>query len=311
VTYEAFARNGLILGDMMRPFISESGIKRDIASGALVRLRRGAYVEGAQWRDISARDQHVLRIQAVMALADRRLVAAGPSAAAVWGMPIKGAWPVDVTVIQQWRGGGRSDPGIRRTASGAATARCVSMNGIDVTDLSRTCLDIARVSSFADAIGSVDWSIWRKNPHAISAGDIVEDLERLAPRIGRPHLERLIAFATTLSDSFYESSARAAMHILGFEAPQLQVVLRDNQGVMIPDFLWPRVRRVGEFDGKVKYTRDAYTKGNPSEVVWAEKKREDRLRALDLGVVRILTEHLESPRRLEALLIAAGVPRIR
>jgi len=101
------------------------------------------------------------------------------------------------------------------------------------------------------------------------------------------------------------------MHLLGFAAPELQVVFTDAKGDMMPDFLWRAVRKAGEFDGKEKYTREEYTKGNPNDVVWAEKKREDRLRALGLGVVRILTEHVENPRELEKLLTAAGVPRIR
>lgn len=86
--------------------------------------------------------------------------------------------------------------------------------------------------------------------------------------------------------------------------------MRDSQGEMFPDYFWRDVRIAGEFDGKEKYMRPQYSPRAPGETVWQEKKREDRLRALNLGVVRILTEHVENPQRLESLLVSAGVPRI-
>jgi len=45
------------------------------------------------------------------------------------------------------------------------------------------------------------------------------------------------------------------------------------------DFYWRRIRKIGEFDGRVKYTRGQVL-GNrdPAEVVWEEKVREDALR---------------------------------
>ena len=311
MTYEPFARNGLILRDTTGPFVTQRSLTRDVAAGSLLRLRRGAYVETAVWNTLSARQQHILRIQSVVASGQRRVVICGLSAAALWGMPVKGPWPDDVHVLERRQGGGRSDPGIRRSSVGETTARTVTIRGVVVTDLARTTLEVARAQTFTDAIGSVDWTLSPRNPNAITADELSVDLRRLEPRTGAAHLQRLIQFASPLSGSFYESAARAAMHLLGFAAPELQVVFTDAKGDMIPDFLWRKVRKAGEFDGKEKYTREEYTQGNPNDVVWAEKKREDRLRALGLGVVRILTEHVENPRELEKLLTAAGVPRIR
>ena len=130
------------------------------------------------------------------------------------------------------------------------------------------------------------------------------------PRYGRTHAEMVIAFATPLSDSYGESSTRAMIHLLGFVAPELQVVFRDQDGEMMLDFYWPGERIGGEFDGKEKYTRNEYTRGDPGEVVWREKKREDRLRRLRLSITRILTADVANPQRLERLLTDAGVPRL-
>lgn len=308
--YSAHSRGGLIHASEIGPYVDSGRLRRDVASGRLVRLRRGAYVDGAQWAAATPREQHLLRIRAVQADARAPIVVAGTSAAALWGMPLKGQLLADVTLLARWAGGGRSESGVRRSSVGHRSAKTVEIDGVMCTNLERTAIDIARQFSFADAVGSVDWALWRFNPASVTVDQLAEELARIDPRYGRTQVERVIAFATPLSDSYGESSARAVMHLLGFEAPELQVVFRDRQGEMRPDFFWRRASIVGEFDGKQKYTRDAFTRGDPGQVVWQEKKREDRLRRLSLSVTRILTADVENPQRLELLLTDAGVPRI-
>ena len=310
MTFDAFSRNGLILVEHVHPFIDDLRmLRRAVDRGQLVRLRRGVYVDAATWAATDARGRHVFRVRAALTAARRPAIIAGMSAAALWGMPIAGEWPREVTVLDQWLGGGRSEPGLRRTAAGFATASVVELQGIRVTNLPRTALDVARAHSFVDAVGSVDWALWRRNEFATTAADLAEELVRLNPRVGCRHLERVVGFGTSLSGSFGESSARAVIHQLGFEAPELQAKFRDSQGLMETDFWWRGARIVGEFDGKQKYTREEYTNGNPGEVAWREKKREDRLRRLGQGMVRILTSHVTHPNTLERLLLDAGVPR--
>lgn len=308
--FSALARDGLILAGSIRDHIDDTrGLRREVANGRLVAIRRGAYVESRLWHGLSGRQRHLLRARAVIAATGRPIVLAGTSAAAAWGMPIAGDWPAEVSVLDEWRGGGRSDPGVRASAVGFATATIETVHGMTVTSLARTALDVARVHSFADAIGSVDWALWRKNPLAITVDELFDELARLRPRTGERHLRRVSGFATGLSDSFGESQCRAVIHLLGFARPELQVEIRDSEGAMHPDFLWREVMGVAEFDGKAKYTRNEFTHGDPGDVVWREKKREDRLRRRGCGVTRILTEHVAAPPRLERLLLDAGIPR--
>jgi hypothetical protein len=308
--YDALGHDGLILFNRVRDVLGDSrALRRDAERGTLVRLRRGAFVESEVWNGSSSRERHLLRARAALSAVTRPAALAGVSAAAVWGMPIDEDWPAEVTILDEWRGGGRSEPGVRKTAAGFRTAVIQVIDGVPVTSIERTALDVARTHSFAKAIGSLDWALWAKRSGALGQSDLVAELNRMSPRFGIRHLENCVAFSTSLSDSFGESKARAIIHLLGFEAPELQVEFFDDQGKMKPDFFWRSVRKAAEFDGKAKYTRDEYTRGNPSEVVWREKKREDRLRALEVGVTRILTEHVESPARLERLLLDAGIPR--
>jgi hypothetical protein len=310
MTLEALARDGLIIVDQLPPLITDQRtLRRACERGELVRLRRGIYVDRRRWDAADGREQHILRIRAVLAAAQRPAVLAGMSAAALWGFPIEGDWPREVTILDEWRGGGRSEPGVQRTAAGFATAHVVELQGFRVTNLARTALDVARRYPFAEAVGSVEWALSSRNVNAITPRDLSEELERLRPRTGLRHLEQVAGFGTSLSGSYGESTARAVIHLLGFEAPELQVAFRDAEGRMDADFFWRSVRVAGEFDGKQKYTRQEYTDGDPGEVVWREKKREDRLRRQVNGVVRILTSDVKHPRSLERLLLDAGIPR--
>jgi len=309
MTYDEYARSGLILAERVRSFVDPRLLRRDIEHGRLVRIRRGAYVGADRWNASTPREKHVFLIRAVLAVSPRATVIAGESAAALWGMPIAGPWPDYVTVLAPWAGGGRSGYGVRRITAERSTAATAEVRGITVTDQPRTCFDIARHLDFAVAIGSVDWLLSPRNPAPITTVHLRDALEAMNPRSGGQHLRRLVEFATPLSGSFGESEARAAMHLLGFAAPQLQREFRDDVGTMVVDFYWPGVKRVVEFDGKVKYTREIYTKGDPNQVAWAEKKREDRLVRLGVGVTRILTEHVKKPNVLERILLESGIPR--
>jgi hypothetical protein len=303
-----FERDGLILSRNVLRFVeSHRTLARAVDTGALHRLRRGTYVTADRWASASPRERHLLRLRAVVVDARADVVAAGPTAAAVWGMPLA-QYPESVTLLEPWKGGGRSEPGVRRTSRAALQARPVSHGGYTCTCLARTALDVARGLPFAQAVAVLDWALWRRNQHAVTRDDLAAELRHARPsRV----LRTAAGFATHLSDSFGESEARAMIYQLGFPAPTLQHPFIDEQGSMQPDFTWMQFGVVCEFDGKVKYTNQQLTGGDPSEVVWREKKREDRLRRQIRTVVRITTDDVRRPERLRRLLLAAGLPCAR
>ena len=237
------------------------------------------------------------------------MVLARESAAAIWGMPIAGDFPDEVTVLVRWPGGGSTEAGIRRTADGYTSALISEVSGFGVTSLERTALDVARFVPFREAVGSVDWAISSTNSVATTSAALADELQRWHPRVGARPLRRIIPFATSLSGSFGESRTRAVVSQLGFASPQLQTEFRDPEGSMFADFYWPSVNVVAEFDGKVKYTSEEFNGGDAAEVVWREKKREDRLRRQVSTVVRIITADVSHPERLDRLLTQANVPR--
>ena len=98
------------------------------------------------------------------------------------------------------------------------------------------------------------------------------------------------------------------MYLLNLPRPELQKKMSDKDGLIgYVDFGWERV--VGEFDGKVKYrvpTGDDPTEAG--EVVWLEKRREDRLRRQS-EVARWTWAVAMNQRRLGALLASHGIHR--
>ncbi len=300
----AIEHDGLITtADALRVGITHRDLVREVAAGQLFRIRRGTYVRMPVWDAAPERERHLLRVRAVVVAAHHPVTLARESSAAVWGVPLD-AFPDDVVVIDRWRGGGRSEPGVRRTARGASTASTVEVDGYSCTNLVRTIVDVACTMDFPRAVALIDWAISTRNPQPIELASIASDA-----RVRRCPLTvwRAIEFGSPHSGSMGESEARAVIHALGFPAPQLQRRFVDQKGSMYSDFFWEQFSAAGEFDGKVKYTRNEYTQGDPSEVVWREKQREDRLRRQVRTVVRIVTSDVRQPWLLRAMLLEAGI----
>jgi predicted transcriptional regulator of viral defense system len=284
-------------------------LQRASRRGLMTRVRRGVYIPAARWHALNDRDRHLLTILAVTHRCHPPFLVAGGSAGAAWGLPFAAGWPSDVTLLIPVAAGGKSEPGVRRTVASAVGATEGVIDGIPVTGLARTALDMARTESFPRAVAIIDHALSYRNPHFVSHSDLFDELARAGYARRGAHLERVVTFASPLSDSPYESLARAMIHELGFEAPILQHEFGDDEGVIRPDFLWPGIA-AGEFDGRVKYADPEYSGGDPAGVLWREKKREDRLRRFVPTVVRIVADDLHDRSRLARLLDGAGVPRV-
>ena len=124
-----------------------------------------------------------------------------------------------------------------------------------------------------------------------------EDLDSAAARVvGWPRSGRVrsLLWLDARSESVGESRLRVHLS-LGIPV-QPQVVIRDRSGNFVARVdLWVEgTGVVVEFDGRVKYTE-----GGP-EALFAEKRREDRLRRLGYVVVRVTWSDLGRPDRVIA-----------
>jgi hypothetical protein len=277
--------------------------------GAWTRVRRGVWVESTSWSGLTPEQQHAARAQAVSLVCDSddSWVFAHETAAAVWGLPRIEAWPDAVrTLVVGSRLRGSS--GVRPVCG--ADVDAVVVNGIRVTPVARTVVDLARSASLPTAVAAAD--------HALRHGlctrdDLVREADAVPARLrGRPQVSVVVDLADANSMSAGESLSRVQMFRLGLPRPRLQVRHEDEHGLIgHVDFDWEGV--VGEFDGKVKYRvpADADPR-DAAEIVWREKKREDRLR-VGSQVARWTWEVALDRDRLGAVLAAKGIradPRV-
>ena len=186
----------------------------------------------------------------------------------------------------------------------------VLVDGIAVTSPARTVIDLARTRSLLSGLAAADFVL---RTGTASLDDLKAALEEVRGGRGYRRALSVVEKADPRSESVGESVSRAQMYLLGGPIPHLQREFFDEQGLIgRSDFWWEDVDVVGEFDGRVKYQASGYADGTPpEEVVWVEKRREDRLRRRCRGVVRWVWEEAFNIRLFGRLLAHAGIVSAR
>jgi len=223
---------------------------------------------------------------------------AGVSAAIAHGMPV---WGADLSrpVIRRPVDRGRGTRGVivRRRYLPA-----VETDFGPVVPAANAVVEVAVDHGIQQGLVSCDFALHHElftMDHLNDAVDLVRDW---------PNGSRALSMAS-FTDWRMESvlESRGRFLCLTHNIPVTpQVEIHDSKGRLVArvDLLVTGTRVVIEFDGKLKYAS-----GSP-EVLWAEKNREDALRALGYVVVRLTWADVENPRRAiarirRALAIAA------
>ncbi|MCU1441413.1 MAG: hypothetical protein JWP85_2410 [Rhodoglobus sp.] len=312
--------NQFVLASRERELGRSAELLAAVRAGELVPVSRGVYRHSrAVSLDPQRRgdDEYLARIRAAQLRASQPLVIAGMSAAAVWELPVVGAWPTRVAVSAAPEPGGRSNAHLARSYVGFPPPT-EERDGLRVTTLPRTVVDIGRTESMARAVAVTDAALRGQKPsrgraarRGITKFSVERELNRLAAAPGVAKARGILSFADGKSGSAGESCSRVGMWRLGLPAPRLQETFTDERGLIgIVDFWWPEYNLVGEFDGMGKYLRDEFRGGRTTaDIVMEEKVREDRLRALGLGMVRWGWPVAMDLRLLEAKLRGAGLGR--
>lgn len=303
--------SGVILaGEATAIGVGSRALTSAVRDGRLVRLRSGAYLRTDQWD----RETPAGRYRWVVRAAARQLrdpVFSHESAAVLWHLPVAGRQRTVHVLGPQAPDGAARGMGRRGDVHWHSAARVPPVevrDGARVTDIATTVAALGAVRGLLTTLAAAD--------HALHEGLVTRpDLADAVGRLGRGHGVRrartLVELADATSGSPGESASRARMHLEGFVAPQLQKPFSDDAGrFAIVDFWWPEVGVVGEFDGRVKYRIDGVDdRRRIEDRLWAEKLREDRLRALGVRVVRWTWSDIWRPGALAHLLTTAGVPR--
>ncbi|QGN35029.1 type IV toxin-antitoxin system AbiEi family antitoxin domain-containing protein [Microlunatus sp. Gsoil 973] len=263
-------------------------------NGELERLRRGAYIEPAA---LSETERHLLLVKAAMAMSESDSVVSFGSAAVLHQLPVEKDRITRVHLTRKRNSSGRVRRGIHVHVAPLSEADLSQVDGLAVTGLDRTVVDLARTTTLGMAVAAGDAAL-RRGMDREAARDQLELARR---RRGIRTARRAVELIDGRSESVAESLSRVIMSNNDLPLPELQVEITGGGGFAARvDFLWEDAKVVGEFDGYVKYGRLLAPGEQPGDAVFKEKIREDRLRELGYIVVRWVWDDLLHPQRLVA-----------
>lgn len=277
---------------------TRSDIRRLVRRGEWVAVRRGVFVTAAALASVSEdrERRHVLEVAALLRALEFDAVAAGPSAALVWGLDVLVRPRVLTVVTDDPDAVGRRGRDYRLRTTRRLTGHRATQHGVPVTTVARTVVDVARTSAFSEGVVVADSALRRRLG---TPGELAAVLAECGRWPGIERARRVVGFADPRSESVLESLSRVAMHLEGIPRPRTQVRIGDAR----VDFLWDDVGVVGEADGLGKYEPDGVR--TTREIVRAEKRREERLADAGFEVVRWGWEDARNPPQLSRRLRAA------
>jgi predicted transcriptional regulator of viral defense system len=233
---------------------SDARIRRLVRQGALLRVGRGVYTPAALVGEMATDPvgEHVLRTAGALAVAKPGAVASHHSAATIHGLDLLGRQPPATTLTHRpGSGSGTRRPGVRVHVAALPSGHVAVRSGVRVTSVARTVVDLARTSSFQAGVVVADSALRSKKVSKDELRAVVADCARW-PGIRRASL--VVEFSDGRSESALESISRVAFRDHGIPAPELQVPVGGDNGVVgRADFLWRRYGTIGEADGAIKY----------------------------------------------------------
>jgi hypothetical protein len=275
--------------------LDERAIDRAVRSGEWHRIRRGYYTTAQAWRALDGVQRHRLRARAVLHSLGSGVALSHVSGAiehglALWRVPLD---RVHVTRLDD--GASRVEKDVTHHRGACTPADVVEVGGLSCLTASRCALEASTLVPAERALVILD--------SALATGQTTEEellaqFERMRHWPHTQHLHLPVRMADRGAQSPGESRGRWLFRWAGIPAPVTQFEVRDHHGVLIgySDWGWPEHQMLGEFDGRLKYGRLLEPGEDPGDVVFAEKRREDRMReATGFGMVRLTWADLESP----------------
>lgn len=284
VIRDAMDRHGQVFtaAHARRAGVGRNDVAPLLRSGQWRRLRHGVYTTGAVWREHEATGRtHLLHCAAVLLRLDGRAVLSHTSAARVHQLVL----PAGVGDEVQLTDAGRFRDGRGYTVhqAGLPADDVVVVDGLPVTSLVRTLLDVARHWDVVDAVVAMD--------DALADGRVTRD-ELTAAVLRHSHWPGIgqaagaVRLARVGAHSPHETRTRLRIVAAGLPEPLLQAaVLVGVRLVAVLDMLWEDEGVFGECDGKTKVL-EPWSGRTPGEAVWREKRRHDELVDHELRGIR-------------------------
>lgn len=289
--------------DLVAGGITDADLRRTVRNGTVRRVHQGIYlltplVDPAEldWQRVER--EYLLRIRAV-ASRNPRSVVSHLSAAALHGLPVFQADRSTVHLTRLGSTGAELRPTIRVHAGPLTCDQITEIDGVAVTTVERTLLDVPCLESEITAVAAIDAAL---NRGVAAIGALGAQLHQARGRTHAARARRAFAAADGRSESPGESWTRLVLRAPDLPVLDLQVTVCDEDGNFVgrADAGVEEAGVLIEYDGRSKYGRSVST-GEPSgQVVHQEKLREDGFRRLHHFVERITNSDLARPGTLRS-----------
>lgn len=283
VTSRQLAASGLDAND----------VRRLVASGRLVRVRRAVYADGEAWAALDPfRQRPVLGVRAAqMVLRSEVYAFSHDSSAITLGMGAPDPRSALVHVSRPKVHGDAVRGGVKHHLAPYRPQDVTEVDGLRLLVRSRTALDMVREHGRAHGLAACDAALRQ----GVIRTELVEQLARMQAWPHSRSMRWCIEHADALSESYLESLVRDFVLELGIGDPECQFGLGDGHTTAFVDI---RVgRHFFEADGRLKYALDNPSGQDPEVVLAEEKRRHDFLTGFKLGSSRLTYADLFGGRR--------------
>ena len=295
------SQHGLITSrQLSRAGLGPNDVRRLLAAGRLLRLRRGVYVDRDAWDCLEPyRQQPILKLRAArLSLTSNDYAFSHDSSAIVLGMGAPEPRQSLVHVSRVKVHGDADRAGVKHHLAPYRPEDACTIDGLPVLGRARTALDMVREHGRAHGLAACDAAM----RDGVTRAELVEVL---ATMTAWPHsrcMRWCIEHADGQAESYLESLVRDFVLELGIGRPDLQFGLTDGHTTAFADIC---VRRhFFEADGLLKYGPDNPSGLDPTAVLTAEKRRHDFLTGFKLGSSRLTYADLFGGRRVALVRVA-------
>lgn len=257
-------------------------LRKLIRQGTLTRVLPGRYVATEHYPDGTSFDAILKRqyahIAAIGHFLPEHAVVSHASAALLHGMLYPGD---EMTVhITESRGGSRSKVGTTVHRQVLLPHHLSTHDGLPVTNSERTVVDCARQLNIVDALVIADSAAALGLDRDTAMGIV----ETMPDRRGTKRAAWVLRNTSAGSESPGETRTRALVVAAGLPPVTTQLPVHTESGRFYADLACPDLRLIIEYDGRDKYVS--------REDLFAEKLREDALRAAGWAVMRVTARDL-------------------
>jgi hypothetical protein len=287
---------------------TDKAIARLVKRGLWVRIRHGAYTIASSWDALDEAGQHLLRARAVVAQARTPVVVSHASALPFHGAPTWGLDLANVHVTRRDGRTGRKEAGVDQHRGAILDGDVVTHQGLDVMHPTRVALEVTMTASVEAALVVVNDLLHRRltSQEALA---VRYDMMSMWP--SSLNTDIVLRLANPRIESVGETRSYYLCFRQGLPMPECNYPIVDAAGRVVAyvDFAWPALGVFLEFDGKVKYEKLLKPGQRASDVVIAEKRREELIcRLTGWRCVRIIWADLGRPERTAAMILEALFP---